>query len=149
MVSIGHGNYVVVVQHIGGSKASDIQLVLHREPRFGKIWFLAGSILSNEEHVDAAVRELFEENGLTLAIDDLMHLSNNHARVPFLVSKHRLVYVFPASIPMPFVTANLRTKAKVSHQAVTTHSTINPDGFYVVPSKIDIVWITWTPCIHR
>jgi hypothetical protein len=58
MAYVGPGRYVVVVLHVGGSKASDIKLVLQREPRFGKTWFPAGSILPNAEHVDADVREL-------------------------------------------------------------------------------------------
>jgi hypothetical protein len=40
MAFVGHGNYVVVVLHVGGSKAYDIKLVLHREPRTGYTWFL-------------------------------------------------------------------------------------------------------------
>jgi hypothetical protein len=36
--------------------AYGIKLVLQREPRIGKIWFLAGSILPNEAPVDVAVR---------------------------------------------------------------------------------------------
>jgi 8-oxo-dGTP pyrophosphatase MutT (NUDIX family) len=59
----------VVVMPIGGSKASNIILVLYREPRSRKTWFLAGSILPNEELVNVAVRELFEENGLSLTVD--------------------------------------------------------------------------------
>jgi hypothetical protein len=54
MASLGPGNYVVVVLHVGGSKASDIKLVLQREPRIGKTLFIVGSILPNEEFVDAA-----------------------------------------------------------------------------------------------
>jgi 8-oxo-dGTP pyrophosphatase MutT (NUDIX family) len=51
--------------------------------------FRAGSILPNEEHVDAAVRELFEETGLiTLIVDDFTLLDNNIVRVPLLVGKH-------------------------------------------------------------
>jgi 8-oxo-dGTP pyrophosphatase MutT (NUDIX family) len=57
---------VVVVLHVGVSKASNIKLVLQREPRSGKTWFPAGSILPNEEHGDAAMRELLEETGFTL-----------------------------------------------------------------------------------
>jgi hypothetical protein len=49
---VGRGNYVVVVLHVGGSKAFDIEHVLKREPRTGKTWFPADSILHNEEHVD-------------------------------------------------------------------------------------------------
>jgi hypothetical protein len=59
MASLGHGNYVVVALYVGGSKASDLNLVLWREPRTGRTWFSSGSILPNEEHVDGAVRELF------------------------------------------------------------------------------------------
>ena len=41
------------------------KLVLQGEPRTGKIWFTAGSVTANEEHVDASVRKLPEETGLT------------------------------------------------------------------------------------
>jgi 8-oxo-dGTP pyrophosphatase MutT (NUDIX family) len=61
MASVGPGNYVVAVLHVGGSEAFDIKLVLQCEPRSCKTWFLAGSVLPNEEHVDAAIRELHEE----------------------------------------------------------------------------------------
>jgi 8-oxo-dGTP pyrophosphatase MutT (NUDIX family) len=56
MASVGHGRYAVVVLHVGGFKLADIKLVLQREPRSGKTWFLAGSVSANEEPVDAAVR---------------------------------------------------------------------------------------------
>jgi hypothetical protein len=56
MASLGLGNYVVVVLKTRGSKASDIKLVLQREPRFGKTWFFAGLILPNEAHVDDVAR---------------------------------------------------------------------------------------------
>jgi hypothetical protein len=36
MASVGHGRYVVVVLHVGGTKLSKIKLVLQREPRYGK-----------------------------------------------------------------------------------------------------------------
>jgi hypothetical protein len=62
--SLGPRHYVMVVLHVGGSKASDIKLVLQRELRSGKIWFRAGSIIPNEEHVHVVVRELHEEIGL-------------------------------------------------------------------------------------
>jgi 8-oxo-dGTP pyrophosphatase MutT (NUDIX family) len=55
----------MVALHVGGYKASDIKLVLRREPRTCKTWFHAGSILPNEEHVDAVIRELLGEIGLT------------------------------------------------------------------------------------
>jgi hypothetical protein len=64
VASLGIGNYVVVVLNVGGSKASNIKLVLHREPPTGKTSSLAGSILPNEEHVDVVVPELREEMAL-------------------------------------------------------------------------------------
>jgi 8-oxo-dGTP pyrophosphatase MutT (NUDIX family) len=85
MASLGHGNYIVVVLLVRGSKASDINFVLQREPRNGKTCIFAGSILPNETHVDDAFSGLFEETGLTLFVDDLALLSDNHVRVPLPV----------------------------------------------------------------
>jgi hypothetical protein len=97
------------------------------------------------EHVDVAIRELFEENDFTLTVDDLTLLSSNLVRVPLLVGKHQLVYVFASSVPVPYVTPNLRTPAKVE-QAVTVHVIIHLDGtYYVIPSTIDINGISLTP----
>jgi hypothetical protein len=73
MAFLGPGNYVVVVLLVGGSKAFDIKLVLHREPRNGKTWFHAGSILPNEDHDDEAVCKLFEENGLTMTVHEFRY----------------------------------------------------------------------------
>jgi 8-oxo-dGTP pyrophosphatase MutT (NUDIX family) len=81
MAFVGHGKYVVVVLRVGGSKASDIKFVLQRKPRTGKTWFPTGSIFPNVENVDVAVRELFEEIGLTLTPDDFTMLSNKPGRV--------------------------------------------------------------------
>jgi 8-oxo-dGTP pyrophosphatase MutT (NUDIX family) len=81
MASVGHGHYVVLVIHVGGTKLSDVKLVLQREPRTGKIWFPAGCVLPYEEHVDAAVRELHEEAGLILTPEDLTLLSDVPVRV--------------------------------------------------------------------
>jgi 8-oxo-dGTP pyrophosphatase MutT (NUDIX family) len=67
MAFVGPCNYVQVGLHVGGSKASYITLVLQRKPRSKN----PGLILPSEELVDAAVRELFEEIGLTLTVDDL------------------------------------------------------------------------------
>jgi 8-oxo-dGTP pyrophosphatase MutT (NUDIX family) len=61
MASLGPRNHVVILLAVGGSNASYIKLVLQREPRNGKSWFLANSNLPDEEHVDAIVRELHEE----------------------------------------------------------------------------------------
>jgi 8-oxo-dGTP pyrophosphatase MutT (NUDIX family) len=88
VASVGPNNYVVVAVHVGGSKATCIKLVLQREHRTGKTWFLAGSISPNEEHIDGAVRELFEEAGLTLTPDDFTLLRNKLARVSLPGGKH-------------------------------------------------------------
>jgi 8-oxo-dGTP pyrophosphatase MutT (NUDIX family) len=87
----------VLVIHVGGTKPSDLKLVLQREPRSGKTWFPAGSILPNEEPVDVAVRELHEETGLVLTPDDLTLLSGDHVLVT-LPQGRQLVYVYSASI---------------------------------------------------
>jgi ADP-ribose pyrophosphatase YjhB (NUDIX family) len=87
---------VVVVLHVGGTKLSDVKLVLQREPRTGKTWFPAGSVTANEEHVDAPVRELYEEIDLILTPDDLTLLSDAHVRVALPVGQ-QLVYVYSAS----------------------------------------------------
>jgi 8-oxo-dGTP pyrophosphatase MutT (NUDIX family) len=78
-----------------------------------KTWFPAGSILPNDAPVDGGARELFEETGLTLIVDDLTLLSSNHVQVPLPVAQHQLVHVFSASVHVPYVTPTLRTHAKV------------------------------------
>jgi hypothetical protein len=65
MACVGPRCYVVVVLHVGGTKLSDVKLVLQREPRSGKTWFRAGSVTANEEHVEAPVRELHEKTCLS------------------------------------------------------------------------------------
>jgi 8-oxo-dGTP pyrophosphatase MutT (NUDIX family) len=110
MASVGPGRYVVVVLHVEGIKLSKVKLVLQREPRTGKTWFPAGSVAANEEPVDAAVRELHEETCLILTPDDLMLLSDAPVRVALLEGQ-QLVYVYSASVPVPYVTSHLRTPA--------------------------------------
>jgi 8-oxo-dGTP pyrophosphatase MutT (NUDIX family) len=143
MAFIGPDNYVVVVVTVGGSKALDIKLVLQREPRIGETWFHAGSISHYEEHVDAVVRELREETGLTLTSDDLTLLSNNPVRVSLHEGQHWLVYVFSAYVPVPFVPTNIRTPTKLV-QVVTTQSAIKLYGTYVVLATIDIDGLSLT-----
>jgi hypothetical protein len=48
------------------------------------------------------------------------------------------VYVYAASVYVPYVTANMRTPA----QAVASPSTIHLDGTYVVPATLDIDGLT-------
>jgi 8-oxo-dGTP pyrophosphatase MutT (NUDIX family) len=143
MASVGPGRFVVVVIHVGGTKLSNIKLVLQREPRTGKTWLPAGSVAPNEEPVDAAVRELHEETGLTLTPDDLTLLSDAPVQVA-LPNGQELVFVYSASVPVLFATSHLRTPAQVE-LAVTAHSTINPDGTYVVPETITIDGLNLTP----
>jgi 8-oxo-dGTP pyrophosphatase MutT (NUDIX family) len=96
-----------------------------------------------KEHVDAAVRELHEETGLTLTPEDLTLLSDALVRIA-LPEGQQLVYVYSAYVPVLFATSHLRTPAQVE-QAVTTQSTINPDGTYVVPESINIYGLNLTP----
>jgi 8-oxo-dGTP pyrophosphatase MutT (NUDIX family) len=123
MASVGPGNHVVVVLHVGGSNTSYINTVLQREPRTGNALFPYGIVLPSEDHVDAAVRELFEETGMTMAVQDLTMLSSADVRVPFLEGKYQLFYVYAESVHVPYVNANLRTRAKVE-QAVISQSTL-------------------------
>jgi 8-oxo-dGTP pyrophosphatase MutT (NUDIX family) len=87
-------------------------------------------VTANEEHVDAAVRELYEEAWVILTPDDLTLLSDAHVCVALPVGQH-LVYVYSASILVPYVTSHLRTPAHLE-QTITAQLTINPDGSYVV-----------------
>jgi 8-oxo-dGTP pyrophosphatase MutT (NUDIX family) len=143
MASIGPGRYLVVVLHVGGTKLSDVKLVLQREPRTGKTCFPVGSVTTNEEPVDVAVRELHEETGLILTPVDLTLLSDALVRVA-LREGQQLVYVYSAFVPVPYVTTHLRTPSLLE-QAVTAQSTINLDGSYVVPETLDIGGLNLTP----
>jgi hypothetical protein len=78
-----------------------------------------------------------------LTHDDLTLLSAAPVRVTLHVGQ-QLVYVYTASVPVPHVTTHLRTRAQLE-QAVTSKSTSNPGGSYVVPKRIDIGCPTLTP----
>jgi ADP-ribose pyrophosphatase YjhB (NUDIX family) len=143
MASLGPGHYVVLVIHVGGTKPSDLKLILQREPCSGITWFPAGFVLPNEEHVDAVVRELHEETGLVLTPEDLTLLSGEPVIIT-LPQGRQLVYVYSASFPVLFATNNIRTLAQVEH-AVLAQSTVNPDDTYVVPETINIDGLTLTP----
>jgi hypothetical protein len=69
-------------------------------------------------------------------------LSDAPVRVALLVGQ-QLVYVYTASVPVPYITTHLRTPAQLE-QALTAQSTINPDGSYVVPETIDIGGLNFT-----
>jgi ADP-ribose pyrophosphatase YjhB (NUDIX family) len=105
---------------------------------------LVGSILPNEEPIDAAIRDLLEETGITLTLDDFTLLRYNPVRVSLPEGKSQLVYVFSVYVPVPFVTTNLRTLDKLE-QAFSAHSTVNPDGTYVFLESIDIDGLSLTP----
>jgi hypothetical protein len=81
---------------------------------------------------------------VTLSVDDLTLLSGKPVRVPIIAAKYHLVYVFSASVLVPYVIAYLRTSAKVK-QTVTAQSTINLDGNYVVPATVGIDGLSLTP----
>jgi hypothetical protein len=78
-----------------------------------------------------------------LTPDDLTFLSDAPVRVALPVGQH-IVYVYTASVPVPYVTTHLRTHAQLE-QAVTAQSTINPDGSYVVPERINVGDLNLTP----
>jgi hypothetical protein len=70
-------------------------------------------------------------------------LSDALVRVAIPDGQH-LVYIYSASVLVPFVTNHLHTPAQLD-QVVTTQSTINPDGSYVVPEILDISGLNLTP----
>jgi ADP-ribose pyrophosphatase YjhB (NUDIX family) len=117
MASPGPSHYVVVVHHVGGSKASDISLVLQREPRTCTTWFPGGSIFPNEEHAGAYVRELHEETGLILTPYDLTLLSDAPVRVALPEGQSQLVYVFSTCVLVLCVAAHLRTPTQLEQAA--------------------------------
>jgi hypothetical protein len=64
--------------------------------------------------------------------------------VPLPNWERQLVYVYSASIPVLYLTANLQTLAKVL-QVVRAQSPTYRDGTYVVPQSIDIGGLSLTP----
>jgi hypothetical protein len=56
----------------------------------------------------------------------------------------QLVYVYSASVPSPYMTAHLRTPLQLE-RAVSTQTTINPDGSYVVLETIDVDGLSLKP----
>jgi hypothetical protein len=137
--------YVVVVVHVYSPNASDIIHVLQREPKSGKAWVLVGIVFPSEEHIHAAVCELFEQTIIIImTADDLTLLSGKVACAPLPDSKTPHVNVYDAFVPVPNVTINLRTPVKVEH-VVLSQSTSQLDGSYVVPASIAIESFIVTP----
>jgi hypothetical protein len=60
---------------------------MQREPLTGKIKFSVGSVLPTDEHVNAPVRELFEENSLPVTTDDLTMKRGEAVFIPLFTSK--------------------------------------------------------------
>jgi hypothetical protein len=71
-------------------------------------------------------------------------LNDNPVQVSLLEGECQLVYVFSAFVPGLLATSNIRTLAKLVED-VTTQSTINDDGTYIVPATIDIDGLSLTP----
>jgi 8-oxo-dGTP pyrophosphatase MutT (NUDIX family) len=92
------------------------------------VWFIFGTALPNEEHVDAAARELFEKISFTLTVDDLSMFNGADVRVPLHDGNYQLVYVFAPSVHVPYVTTSLCTPTQVDH-VVISQSTLQLDGF--------------------
>jgi hypothetical protein len=82
-----------------------------------------------------------------LTSDDLTLLSDAPVRVALPEGRHQLVYVFLASVPVPYVTTHLRKLAKLE-QALIAQPTVNPDDSYVVQQTIDIDGFSLTLAKH-
>jgi ADP-ribose pyrophosphatase YjhB (NUDIX family) len=94
MAFVGPYNYALVVLRVGSPNASDMKIVLQREPKSDKAWFLVGTVLPDEEHVDAAVYKFFEETGMIMTDGDLTLMSGKVVRVPLPESKTQHVRCF-------------------------------------------------------
>jgi 8-oxo-dGTP pyrophosphatase MutT (NUDIX family) len=102
MTFVGLSRYVMILLPIGSPIGSDIKLAMQREPLTCKILFLVGSMLVNEEPVDAVVRELVEETSLPPSVYDLtMSFFCEAVRVPLPDNKTLSVSVYVASVPTP------------------------------------------------
>jgi hypothetical protein len=137
MASNGHASYVVVVLLTRSPNTTDIQLVLQREHRTGEARYLDGNVLLNDELADVAARELFEETGMTLTVDGLTLLHGEEIHVPLPDSKAQHLYVYDASVHVPYVASHLCISTKVKEVALPK-STVRLDGSYVVATLIAI-----------
>jgi ADP-ribose pyrophosphatase YjhB (NUDIX family) len=78
--------------------------------------------MPNEEHVDAAIRKLFEETGMALTVDDLTRVSDAVIRVPLHECKCKLVYEYAASVHVPYMKANHSAPINVEQAAISQSS---------------------------
>jgi hypothetical protein len=118
MASVGPGHFVVVVLHIGGSKASDIQPFYSVSLALVKLGFLPVQYCLTRSLLMLLFVSYFKETGLTLTVDDSTMLNDAPVRVALNEGQRQLVYFFSAYVPVPYVIANLRTHAKLE-QLVT------------------------------
>jgi 8-oxo-dGTP pyrophosphatase MutT (NUDIX family) len=137
---------VVLVAHVGDPIASDITNVLWCEHRFNKALYPSGNVLPNEELVDAAVREMFEETGMTPIVVDLSMLSGKVVRVLLPDSKTQHFYVYYASIHVPYGNNSLRTSAKVV-RVVHSQSIVQRDDSDIVQASNALDGLTTTPFV--
>jgi 8-oxo-dGTP pyrophosphatase MutT (NUDIX family) len=87
--------------------------------------------LPNEDLANSVVRELLEETGRTLTVDDSTLMTIACVRATLHGDKFQRVYVYSASVLVPYMTASLRTPTKVEH-TVSSQSTIHHDGTSVI-----------------
>jgi ADP-ribose pyrophosphatase YjhB (NUDIX family) len=84
--------------------------------------------LPNEEDISACVRELCEETGLTLIVNDLTMLSGRDVREQLPDCKTLHIYVYAVFVHVPYVIANLRTQIKVE-RCEHSQSIVQLDSF--------------------
>jgi hypothetical protein len=139
MASVGPGNYVVVALHVGGAKASDMKSGVTTRTSFRYLMVSCRYRFAQRKTCrrGRSHRELLEEIGLTLTVENLTLLTDVAFRVPLPDVKLQHVYVYSTSVHIPYLNANRRTLAKVKH-VVIAQSTVHRDDSYVVLTTIDI-----------
>jgi hypothetical protein len=117
--SVGIGNYVVVVLHVGNLNASDMKFASQREPpvnRYSLIHFLSvNSCLMRSMSTLPFVN--CSKTCLTITVDDITILSGRAIPVALPDSETQHLYVYIVYLPAPCVTTKLRKSTKIE-QAV-------------------------------
>jgi hypothetical protein len=62
---------MLILVSVGSVLGGDIQFVLQREAKSGKVWFSTAGMLPNETHAASTSRVLLRETGLPFSSDDL------------------------------------------------------------------------------